>query len=75
MNKFIIAIGLICLLIGLLLGVGISYIPEKRCIRNPLYYGISSLETDNLKVNCNCYFNKWGYMPFFFNKTGVFPIK
>jgi hypothetical protein len=74
MNKFIIAVGLICLLIGVLIGLGASMIPENKCTKNPLYYGVSSLESDSLKVTCNCFFNEWGYMPFTFNKTGVFPV-
>ena len=66
-------IGVLCLLIGVLLGVGIAMIPEGKCIRNPLYYGISQFETEDLKVSCSCYFDKPNYAPFFFNKTGVFP--
>jgi hypothetical protein len=71
--KVIIAIGLICLLMGVLIGVGIAMIPEEKCVRNPLNYGISQLETENLKVSCNCHFNDFTYAPFFFNETGVFP--
>lgn len=78
-SKLIIAVGLICLLMGVLIGFGISIIPENKCIKNPLYYGISSLETDTLKVNCYCNFNsKEGityYQGFFFNKSGVFALK
>jgi hypothetical protein len=74
MNKIIIAVAIICISIGILIGFGISMIPEHKCIKNPLYYGISSLETNDLKVTCNCYMDNWGYMPFTFNKTGVFPI-
>ena len=74
-KKLIIAIALICLLFGVLIGLSVSMIPEKKCISNPLNYGISSLESGDLIVTCNCYFNKWDYAPFFFNKTGVFPLK
>jgi hypothetical protein len=71
--KLIIAVGMICLLMGVLIGVGISLIPEKKCVRNPLNYGISQLEQGDLKVSCICSFNDFNYSPFFFNKTGVFP--
>lgn len=71
--RVIMAIGLICLLIGVLIGVGISMIPENKCIRSPLNYGISQLEQGDLKVSCICNFNDFTYAPFFFNKTGVFP--
>lgn len=73
-TKLLIAVGLICLLMGILIGVGASMIPEHKCIRNPLYYGISSMETENLKINCVCFFNNPNYAHFTFNKTGVFPI-
>lgn len=79
MNKeqgyLIFCIFIFSVMIGFLMGVGVSMIPENKCIKNPLNYGISSLESDNLKVTCNCYFNEWGYMPFTFNKTGIFPVK
>lgn len=71
--KMIIAIGIICILIGVIIGIGISMIPEGKCVRSPLNYGISTLETEDLRVTCSCSFNKIGYQPFFFNKTGVFP--
>lgn len=77
-KKFIIialTIGLLCLFIGVLIGIGVSMIPENKCIRNPLYYGISSLESEELKVTCYCNFNDFTYQPFFFNKTGVFSIR
>lgn len=72
-RKSLIAIGVIFLIIGFLLGVTLSLIPEKKCIRSPLNYGISQLEQGNLKVTCSCYFNDLTYSPFFFNETGVFP--
>lgn len=74
-SKLIIAVGLICLLMGVLIGFGISMIPENKCIRNPLYYGISSLESESLKVTCYCNFNNPLYSPIFFNKSGVFALK
>ena len=71
----IFAVGILCFMIGILLGIGIAMIPEDKCIKNPLYYGISSLESDTLKVTCYCNFNDFRYNGFFFNKTGVFPLK
>jgi hypothetical protein len=68
----LISVGVICLLMGTLIGVGISMIPEGKCIRNPLYYGISSFEGGDLKVMCSCFFNNPLYPKFFFNSTGVF---
>ena len=77
MNKqlglLVVTIGVLCLLIGFLIGVGVAMIPEGKCIRNPLNYGIEGLEQGDLKVTCYCNFNRFDYAPFFFNKTGVFP--
>lgn len=71
-SKLIIAVGLICLLMGVLIGVGIAMIPEGKCIRNPLYYGISSYGNYSCTCNDNRGFN---YPGFFFNKTGIYPLK
>jgi len=60
------------LLLGVLLGFGVGTLKENSCSRNPLNYGISQLENENLKVTCSCYFNNNHYSPFFFNKTGIF---
>jgi hypothetical protein len=73
--KLILVIGLLSLLIGVLIGGGTSMIPEHKCIKNPLNYGISSLESGDLKVYCTCYFNNPSYSSFSFNKTGVFLLK
>ena len=69
----LIAIIILSVLIGILIGYGLSYIQENKCVKNPLYYGISQLEQGNLKIKCSCYFNNINYYPFFFNKTGLFP--
>jgi len=63
----------LCLLIGVLAGYSVGVFKEDNCVMNPLYYGISQMETDSLKITCSCYFNKQNYNPFFFNSTGVFP--
>lgn len=73
--KILILVGWLCLMIGILVGLGVGMIPENKCIKNPLYYGISSLETSTLKVTCYCNFNDFTYQPFSFNKTGVFALK
>ena len=74
-KRICVLIGFLSLSIGILLGLAVGLVPENKCIKNPLNYGISSLESDDLKVYCNCYFNNPLYEPFFFNKTGVFPLK
>lgn len=71
--RVILFIVILSLTIGLLLGVGVSMLKEKKCINNPLYYGISQFETEDLKIYCSCYFNNPSYASFTFNKTGVFP--
>lgn len=71
-TKIILAVGLICLLIGVLIGVGASMIPEHKCIRNPLYYGISAYG----EYSCTCNDNRgFNYPGFSFNETGVFALK
>jgi len=66
-------LGFLCLLVGVLIGFGIGTFKQDSCIMNPLYYGISQLENENLHVYCSCYFDNPNYASFFFNKTGVFP--
>jgi hypothetical protein len=70
--KIIIVVGMICVLIGVLIGLGASMIPEHKCIRNPLYYGISSYGNYTCTCNDNRGFN---YPGFFFNETGAFPLR
>jgi hypothetical protein len=72
-KSIILAIGIICLCLGLLIGLGVAMIPEGKCIRSPLNYGITQLEKGGLKITCECYFNNPNYAPFFFNETGAFP--
>lgn len=72
-SKLIIAVGLICLLMGVLIGLGISMIPENKCIKNPLYYGISQFGTLSERIYCNCFITGgFEYSGFTFNKTGIF---
>jgi hypothetical protein len=70
--KLIFGIGFICLAIGFFLGVGIALIPEDKCIRNPLHYGISGYGNYTCTCNDNRGFN---YPGFFFNETGVYPLR
>lgn len=67
--KLAVLVGILSFMIGILFGVGIAMIPEGKCLKNPLNYGISAYGD----FTCNCYSNKgFEYSGFSFNKTGVF---
>jgi len=66
-------IGFLCLMIGVIIGFGVGTFKQDSCIRNPLYYGISQFENEDLHVYCSCYFDNPEYASFFFNETGIFP--
>lgn len=73
LTLLLLCVFIISLLLGLFIGAIVSMIPEDKCMRSPLSYGISQFEGGDLRITCYCSYNDVRYSPFFFNKTGVFP--
>lgn len=70
--KYIVILGIICLLIGGVIGYFMGSVPASECLTSPLNYGMEKLRGGDLIITCYCSFNNPNYAPFFFNKTGVF---